>query len=691
MFILAGVYRCPPPPDVLGMGLPKRATSSQVAPWFLVVGAVLLSCAVLRTAGLASFGGWGDVFFSRWAYNLIYLLVSVAIICGGIGTQRRSGWLFIGSSILLWTLGDIYYTAVLWNAVEIPVPSVADFLRMCLYPGSFIGLVMVLRPELRLKGHGLWLDGLIAALTVAAFASVLVLHPIIGAAGSDIQWFWTLVGPVGATLVLALLVGAAASVGWTAARGIVLLALGFATLAFLDFTYHLMIAAGTWVQGSLLEAGWPLAFFLVALGGWRYRPVAQRKFHERRPVAVIVAPILFALADLGLLVFDHFQPVGIVTLLLATAAILAVIARMGLTFRDNVLILRNSEGHAVTDSLTGMWNRRKLEVDLQEATLSGEAFLILFDLDGFKSYNDTFGHPAGDVLLQRLGRQLVEATRGHAEAYRIGGDEFCLLGRSAETSAELTATLGREALCESGDGFLITTSCGSVLIPSEAADAASAMREADLRLYAEKDSRRSSPARQACDALLVLMAERNPNATIHAGDMAELAPRVAKKLGMGISEVEEVRVAAQLHDIGKAAIPDRILNKMGPLTEAETAFTRQHTLIGERIVAAAQALRPVAKIIRSSHERIDGRGYPDGLAGEEIPLGSQIIAACDAYDAITSNRAYRGRRTGQEAVAELRRCIESQFASVVVEATIDALYEIGVEELDNFREPVARG
>lgn len=691
MFILVRIHPRPLSPDAFYMDLSERKMSTRVAPWLLVAGAVLLAFAIVRTIELVSFGAWGNLFFSRWAYNVIYLLVGSAIICGGIGTkERRAGWLFIGGSILMWAFGNIYYTTFLWDAAVIPVPSIADFLWTFLYPGCFIGLVLVLRPELRHKGHGLWLDGLVAALTVAAFASAFVLGPIVGAAGSNAEWFWTLIGPVGDTVVLALLVGAAASVGWTAARGIVLVTLGFVTLAFLDFLYQLMVAAGTWIPGSLLEAAWPPAFLLIAAGAWQYRPVAHRKLHERNALTVIIAPVLCALAAVGLLVYDHFNPVSGLSLLFATLAILAVIARMALTFSDNVRLLRSSENQAVTDPLTGLWNRRKLKADLDEATRSDGAFLVLFDLDGFKSYNDTFGHPAGDALLQRLARLLVASTHGRAQAYRIGGDEFCLLGRSDEASPELTAALGRSALSESGNGFLITTSCGSVMIPSEAADSASALREADLRLYAEKDTRRSSPARQACDALLVLLAERNPKLATHMGDMAELAPRVALKLGMAAAEIEEVRLAAQLHDIGKAAIPDRILNKKGPLTVSEMTFTRQHTLIGERIVAAAQSLRPVAKLIRSSHERVDGRGYPDGLVGDQIPLGSQIVAVCDSYDAITSDRAYRERSSSQDAVTELRRCSGSQFAPHVVEAVIDVLYEISVEALDEYQHPATR-
>jgi HD-GYP domain-containing protein (c-di-GMP phosphodiesterase class II) len=137
-----------------------------------------------------------------------------------------------------------------------------------------------------------------------------------------------------------------------------------------------------------------------------------------------------------------------------------------------------------------------------------------------------------------------------------------------------------------------------------------------------------------------------------------------------------VKLAAELHDVGKVAIPDAILNKPGPLNEDEWAFMRRHTLIGERIVAAAPALCGVAKLVRASHERWDGGGYPDGIAGENIPLGARIVAVCDAYDAIVADRPYRGARSSAAALAELRRCAGTQFDPAVVEAFAAALADV---------------
>jgi HD-GYP domain-containing protein (c-di-GMP phosphodiesterase class II) len=142
---------------------------------------------------------------------------------------------------------------------------------------------------------------------------------------------------------------------------------------------------------------------------------------------------------------------------------------------------------------------------------------------------------------------------------------------------------------------------------------------------------------------------------------------VARALGLEGEQLDEVIRAAELHDIGKMAIPDEILNKPARLTEEEFEFMKQHTLIGERMLAAAPAMGGVARIVRASHERWDGGGYPDGLAGEDIPLAARIVSVCDSFDAMTTQRPYNKPRTGGEAIAELRRCAGSQFDPAVVD------------------------
>jgi two-component system cell cycle response regulator len=194
-------------------------------------------------------------------------------------------------------------------------------------------------------------------------------------------------------------------------------------------------------------------------------------------------------------------------------------------------------------------------------------------------------------------------------------------------------------------------------------------------MYANKNGGRTSARSQSRDVLLRALAERDPGLGEHISGVASLAEAVARRLGLDEEQIEHIRHAAELHDVGKMAIPDAILDKPAPLDPAEWEFIRRHTIIGERIVAAAPALRPVAALVRSSHERWDGTGYPDHLRAQEIPLGARIVAVCDAFDAMIANRPYRAGMEANRALDELARCAGTQFDPAVVEAFTDAWRE----------------
>jgi diguanylate cyclase (GGDEF)-like protein len=295
---------------------------------------------------------------------------------------------------------------------------------------------------------------------------------------------------------------------------------------------------------------------------------------------------------------------------------------------------------------------------------------MIFDLDGFKSYNDTFGHPAGDALLARLGSKLAAVPGPRGAAYRLGGDEFCLVRPVVEGEAEAIVHHASQALRERGEGFDVGSSFGAVLLPEEAQDASWALHLADERLYAQKRSRRSN---ETMDALLEALSLREPHLPEHLDSVAVLALDTGRRLDLDEGELDELVRAAHLHDLGKLAVPDEILHKPGPLDEREWEFVRQHTLVGERILRASPELRGVATIVRSTHERWDGDGYPDGLAGDDIPLASRILAACDAFTATTSPRPYRTQLTEDEALAELERSAGTQLDPAVVAALREAV------------------
>jgi diguanylate cyclase (GGDEF)-like protein len=330
--------------------------------------------------------------------------------------------------------------------------------------------------------------------------------------------------------------------------------------------------------------------------------------------------------------------------------------------RDSQEELRHA---AMTDSLTGLPNRRRLMDDLATAMEDDAGALALFDLDGFKAYNDTFGHLAGDALLTRLGRRLSETVAASGTAYRLGGDEFCVLATGTSTTVILEAAA--VALSERGGAFAISNSYGVVSF-GDVHTPQDALRVADQRMYEKKNGGRRSAGDQSKAVLIRALSERHPHLTEHSADVSKMAELVAGELDVAEDQLEPIRHAAELHDVGKVGIPDAILNKPSPLDSEEWRFMRRHTIIGERIISGAPALAQVSRLVRSSHERWDGTGYPDGLRGPDTPIGSRIISVCDAFDAMVSERPYKAGRSTSDALTELRRCKETQFDPDVVEA-----------------------
>ena len=364
--------------------------------------------------------------------------------------------------------------------------------------------------------------------------------------------------------------------------------------------------------------------------------------------------------------------VGLATLLTLGIGILTVVVMDGV--RDQRLALAGETAEARhlahVDPLTGLGNRRALMADLESEPPTGERplTLALYDLDGFKSYNDSFGHVAGDALLVRLAESLTKSVKNEGRAFRMGGDEFCVTSRLPEDQAEQLVLTAREALTERAEHFRIDASYGWTTVTDATQTSSDILRAADRGMYARKTLSRASAGRQTTDVLLSALAERSSDLGNHVHDVRDLCLAVAEELTLVPEEVAPLIQAASLHDVGKVAVPDAILDKPGPLTDEEWEFMRRHTIIGERILSVAPALTEAAKIVRSTHERWDGWGYPDGLAGEDIPLGARVIAVCDAYDAMVSPRPYRTRVTPDEAVRELVRCAGSQFDARVVEA-----------------------
>jgi diguanylate cyclase (GGDEF)-like protein len=626
---------------------------------------------------------------SRFAHDAVLLASALLCLARAVRVRReRAAWLLIGSGVLAWSLGEIYYTAVLWTAEEIPIPSPADAGYLLMPPLALAGLILLLRARARSVPRTLWVDGLIAALAVGALSAAIVFETVLEhVEGQGLAVATSLAYPLGDMVLLGLIVGALAGTGWRLDRTWILLAMGVSTFWLADSLYLVKTAEGTYEAGGVIDLGWWVGLLLIALAAWQKPPARERR-PSGESLRLISVPLGFGLAGLVPLVYGCFTDLNALAIALAAASLLAVMVRLTLTFRENVAMLRASRGEALADALTGLGNRRALTRDLDdllpdEADEADEAgdeplrplVLALFDLDGFKHYNDSFGHPAGDALLVRLGSNLAACLAGRGRAYRMGGDEFCVLFEPGSDDASALLESAAAALSESGEGFTIGCSYGSVELPYEASDPAEALRIADQRMYASKNAGRMSASRQSKDVLLRALTEHSPVLGGHLSGVAELAEQTARRLGLPIEEVERVRHAGELHDAGKVAIPAGILNKPGPLTDEEWAFVRRHPLIGERIVASAPSLSHVARLVRSTHERWDGAGYPDALTGDAIPLGSRIVAVADAYDAMTSRRPHAAPRTPHEALDELRRCSGTQFDPAVVETLRAVLAE----------------
>jgi diguanylate cyclase (GGDEF)-like protein len=451
----------------------------------------------------------------------------------------------------------------------------------------------------------------------------------------------------------------------------------------------LVVLSGSWFAiGPTLV----LAFFATGTPTWRDAPIyaaalaaqfaldfASSSARERIAFGHRVRALLPAFA--WVYAVDSFlAPVGLAASLSGLGAVLIVVPLAGLLrvlARDRRARIdravasdqayRGARDEAHHDDLTGLANRRKLFSDLERAFADGgrEHIFIIYDLNGFKRYNDTYGHPAGDALLRRLGGRLAEAVGPHGSAYRLGGDEFSVLAAVPAEALETLIDATTTALSEESEGFSISTCFGAVFLASEATDSSSAFRMADHRLYAQKHAAkrgRGNPHEVVLEALF----ERDPELRAHVQDVAALSAAVGRRLGLDAEELEELVIGAQLHDIGKLAIPDAVLDKPGPLNEDEWKLIRQHTVIGQRILSAAPPLQGVGTIVRATHERWDGKGYVDGLAGDAIPLAARIIAVCDTFAAMTSDRPYSQAVSLEEALTELRRCAGTQFDPDVV-------------------------
>jgi len=375
---------------------------------------------------------------------------------------------------------------------------------------------------------------------------------------------------------------------------------------------------------------------------------------------------------------------------------------------DRALKEKNAEIHrlAMLDNLTGLYNHRYfhegLDAELAAARSSGGALaLILLDIDYFKNYNEVFGHFQGDEVLRTVGEILARGWVDKQIAARYGGEEFAIIcpGLSAREAYELAERIrntianhpfpGRE---EQPRGK-VTVSIGIAHFPTNAVTRDELVKYADEALYRAKNKHRNrvelyfsvldelkmqlSDSEQdllyAIKTIVMIINAKDKYTYGHSERVMDYAGKIARELDFSDEDLKFLEIAAFIHDIGKIEVGSETLNKAKPLSDRERFRIKQHTVRGAEAIRPIKALRQVVPLVRHHHERYDGQGYPDGLAGTDIPLGARVLAVADSFDAMTTQRPYQKPKSFPEAVFELRRCAGSQFDPLIVDAFIRAL------------------
>ena len=367
--------------------------------------------------------------------------------------------------------------------------------------------------------------------------------------------------------------------------------------------------------------------------------------------------------------------------------------------QKKIVELEMSQLRRTRDSQTGVLRiepfRDQLIEELGRTRRHGlHGALVVLQVDRLADIHRDHGFSAGDAVLRAMVSALRSGTRADDRIVRTGDDRFALMLRETgeqETMACVTRLLGNFQALEVGPIQGVSVSAGIAVFGPEDDDAVVLFDRAGRALAGAQSGGGGRAVlaavdgdvvgvsaelhrRDAVEALAIALLERDRYTGEHSESVVEMAVAVARSLGLSAAQVEDVRAAALLHDIGKVGIPDSILNKPGPLTPEERAVMAEHPVIGERILRSIGGFSPVAAIVRHEHEAYDGSGYPDGLVGDEIPIGSRIILACDAYHAMTSDRPYRARMSHADAFTELTRCAGQQFDPEVTAALVAHFY-----------------
>jgi diguanylate cyclase (GGDEF)-like protein len=475
----------------------RMLRSRSVAQWLLALATV--AYVTYLVTGLGRGDSRLDRLVTDWL-QIALLAAAAAIAVTGARRARedRRAWWCMALAICSWTLGQLVWVLAYRDVAEPPFPSLSDLLWTLPYPLYYVALVLLVRRRVRRFHKSWWLDGVIAVLAVSAIAAAMIFKPLreITGGSADVVAV-TLAYPVADLVLLAMIAGVFAVTGWRPGRTWVVLGAGLALNSAADVIYAWQSSAGTFTEGTAVEAVWVVAALTVAAAPWQPAAVATRlRLQGWRAIA---APLGFGTLMLALLASDFVHEISPLADGLAIAALAAVLLRTALTFREN-LLLADSRRLAATDELTGLANRRGFYARADAALARSYALglpsaLMLLDLDRFKELNDTLGHQAGDELLAHFAERLKLAVPEAEVLGRLGGDEFVLLLRAGanasdalEAADHLAATL-EEPVALNGLLTHVSASIGIAISPEHGHGRSDLLRRADVAMYRAKARR----------------------------------------------------------------------------------------------------------------------------------------------------------------------------------------------------------
>jgi diguanylate cyclase (GGDEF)-like protein len=666
------------------------------------------------------------------------LAATTAAVLASIAAYRSSGrmrasWEFIAAGLATWAAAEVIWTTyeIILHR-EVPLPSAADVGYLGAVPLLLVGIVLLGSASRLLARVRTVLDGVALVLAICVLVWHQVLLPIYS--DSEATVMEKVIGGAYPLTDLLLFFGLVAALsrnrGGRAGAVVWMFSGGLAVMLSADIAYGYLSLSDSYVSGSVIDLGWIFGYLIMgysaALCANSPTDVAIADEGERamagwRPmVPLVLIAIMFA--QLLVVGFDWPLRNDITSVVLSVLVLGVVLARQAVVLVDNrrlnnsLLEARHELEKRVeqlkianrkltwlskTDDLTGIANHRALmeafDDKMRRSAESGEPMsIMMIDIDKFKLFNDTYGHPEGDRVLRQLARIMRKTFRKGDVVGRYGGDEFMAIMPRADREAAVSRA-NRLLKAASDAGFQVrqgqpvplAISIGLAAYPEDSRQREELLAYADASLYQAKQTGGNNVvvAHSASegglfegrgtlgvlDALVLAVDRKDRYTRSHSQRNAEFAVDLGSAIGMSDAGAAALRVAGLLHDVGKIGIPDEILQKPGPLTDMERAVMREHVSLSNLIIHGVPNLQDVSDAVYCHHERWDGKGYPRGLKGKEIPLQGRIMAVVDAYSAMIMDRPYRKALSHEEAIAELRRCSGTQFDPMLVAQFIDLI------------------